>query len=350
MEYLSSSTKDVTIYDIARELNISPATVSRGLNDHPAVNNNTKKKIFSMAKELGYRSNTFASNLRRQRTNTIGVIVPRLNSNFMSSALAGMEKVANDTGYNLIISQSLETAKKEAANALTMFNSRVDGLLVSLAYDTDNIDHFKDFLNKGIPIIFFDRVFNHKQCTGIIIDNTKAGQEATNHLIEQGCRRIVHITGSLKRNVYADRLKGYKYALIDNNLEYNPKMIIETNLSTEAGNTAAAQILKMNPLPDGVFVANDACAVSCMQALKKAGFAVPNDIAFVGFNNDPVSLVIEPNLSTVNYPGFEMGEAAAQNLINHLNGITNINTTNTIILRSELVIRESSVRQLKASS
>jgi len=344
MELLSTGNKEITIYDIARELNISPATVSRGLNDHPAVNKETKKKIFNMAKEMGYRSNTFASNLRRQRTNTIGVIVPRLNSNFMSSAIAGMEKVANDAGYNLIISQSLETAKKEATNAQTMFNSRVDGLLVSLAYDTDNIDHFKDFLKKGIPVIFFDRVFNHKQCTGIVIDNVKAAQEITSHLIGQGCRRIVHITGNLKRNVYADRLKGYKYALVDHNLELDNNLIIQTNLSVEDGVAAAEKILQMNPLPDGVFAANDACAVSCLQTLKQAGIAIPQDIAFAGFNNDPVSKVVEPNLTTIDYPGYEMGEVAAQNLINHLNGTSNINSTNTIILRSELVIRASSLR------
>ena len=345
MEYLNTGTKEITIYDIARELNISPATVSRGLNDHAAVNKNTKKKIFAMAKELGYRSNTFASNLRRQRTNTIGVIVPRLNSTFMSSVIAGMEKVANSAGYNLIISQSLETSKKEAANAQTMFNSRVDGLLVSLAYDTESIDHFKDFINKGIPLIFFDRVFNHKQCAGIVIDNTKAGYEATTHLIAQGCRNIMHITGSLKRNVYSDRLKGYKYALLDHQLEYHPHMVVETNLNVEAGTAVADQILKMNTLPDGIFVANDTCAVSCMQTLKQAGISIPGDITVVGFNNDPVSKVIEPNLTTINYPGYEMGEAAAQHIINHLNGTSNINTTKTIILRSELIIRESSMRQ-----
>ena len=344
MEILSTGNKEITIYDIARELNISPATVSRGLNDHPAVNKETKKKIFNMAKEMGYRSNTFASNLRRPRTNTIGVIVPRLNSNFMSSVIAGIEKVANDAGYNLIISQSLETAKKEATNAQTMFNSRVDGLLVSLAYDTDNIDHFKDFLKKGIPVIFFDRVFNHKQCAGIIIDNVKAAQEVTSHLIGQGCRRIVHITGNLKRNVYADRLKGYKYALADHDLALDTNLILETNLSVEAGVEAAEKILQMNPLPDGVFAANDACAVSCLQNLKQAGISIPQDIAFAGFNNDPVSKVVEPNLTTVDYPGSEMGEVAAQNLINHLNGTANINNTNTIILRSELIIRESSLR------
>lgn len=342
MEHLSTGTKEVTIYDIAKALNISPATVSRGLNDHPAVNKNTKKKIINMAKEMGYRSNTFASNLRRQRTNTIGVIIPRLNSNFMSSVLAGMEKVANEAGYNLIITQSLETATKEAANALTMFNNRVDGLLVSLAFDTENIRHFNDFITKGIPLIFFDRVFDHKQCTGIVIDNVKAAYDATKHLIDQGCRKIVHITGNLKRNVYVDRLKGYKYALADHELEFKNSFLLETNLSEEAGHLAAEQILRMKSLPNAIFVANDTCAVSCIQTLKKADIAIPGTIAVVGFNNDPVSRVVEPNLTTVNYPGYEMGEVAARNLINHLNGSLDINSTNTIILRSELVIRESS--------
>ena len=150
--------KDITIYDLAVKLNISPATVSRGLKDHPAINKATKKKIFDLAEEMGYRSNHFARNLRQQRTNTIGVIVPRLNSSFMSTVIAGMENVANKAGYNLIISQSLESYKKEISNAKTMFNNRVDGLLVSLSYDSDNIDHFEVFFQKNIPLIFFNRV------------------------------------------------------------------------------------------------------------------------------------------------------------------------------------------------
>lgn len=337
--------KDITIYDLARELNISATTVSRALNDHPAVNKNTRKKIFDRATEMGYRNNMFATNLRKQCTNTIGLIVPRLNSSFMSSVIAGIEKVANEAGYNLIISQSLETVKKEIENAKTMFNNRVDGLLVSLAYDTENIDHLEIFINKGIPLLFFDRVFDNKHCTSVVIDNIKAGYAATKHLIEQNCTSIVHITGNLKRNVYADRLKGYKYALLDHNLDLKDTLILETNLSEEAGTNAAEQILKMDPLPDGIFVANDMCAVSCMKALKKAGIKIPQDIAIVGFNNDPICRVVEPNLSTIDYPGYEMGETTAMSLINYLKSGSTINSTNSIILRSELIIRESSQKK-----
>jgi len=336
--------KEVTIYDLAKKLNISVATVSRALKDDPVVNKKTRKKIFELAEEMGYRSNHFARNLRSQRTNTIGVIVPRLNSFFMATIIAGIEQVANSEGYTLIISQSSESAEKEAASVKTMFNNRVDGLLVSLAYDTEDTSHFDMFFKKNIPLIFFDRVMEHPHCTNILIDNRKAAYEATTHLVQQGCKRIVHITASLKRNVYVDRLQGYKQALADNGIPFREEYVIINNLSQEAGTAAADAIRQMDPLPDAVFVANDNCAVGCMIVLKKAGFRIPHDIAFTGFNNDPVSTVIEPNLTTVNYPGYQMGEAAARNLINHLNGVANMSSTNTILLRSELIVRNSSLK------
>src|SRR5688572_25802500 len=171
--------KEVTIYDIDDKLKISPATVSRGLKDHPAISKKTKKKILDLAEKIGYRSNHFARNLRNQKTQTIGVIVPRLNSHFMSSVISGVEHIANREGYNLIISQSSESTIKETANARTFFNSRVDGLLISLAYDTKELSHFNSFFKKSIPVIFFDRVMEHENSTSILIDNRKAAYEAT---------------------------------------------------------------------------------------------------------------------------------------------------------------------------
>lgn len=341
--------KEITIYDIAKELDLSPTTVSRALNDHPAVNKNTKQKIYSKATQLGYRSNLFASNLRKQRTHTIGVIVPKLNSNFMSSVIAGMERVANEADYNLIISQSLETVEKEIANAKTMFNSRVDGLLVSLAFDTETTDHFEPFISRDIPVIFYDRVADLKQCTGVVIDNVQAGYKAAVHLIEQGCKNIIHITGNLQRNVYADRLKGFKYALLDHDLPFSSDCTIINSLSEEAGVEAAQQILQMDPMPDGIFVSNDTCAVHCMKTLIQAGISVPDDIAVVGFNNDPICRVIEPTLTTIDYPGYEMGEVAVRSLINCLSGLTDTSVTR-ITLRSELIIRGSSLRKGKEST
>ncbi|MDO6432490.1 LacI family DNA-binding transcriptional regulator [Flavitalea sp. BT771] len=339
-----STPKEITIYDLARKLNISIATVSRALKDDPVVSKKTRKKIADLAEKMGYRSNNFARNLRTQRTNTIGVIVPRLNSYFMAAVIAGIESVANSDGYNLIISQSSESARKEMASAKTMFNSRVDGLLVSLAYDTDSINHFDAFIKKNIPLVFFDRVEEHENCLSILINNKRAAYEATTHLISQGRRRIVYITATPKRNVYIHRLEGYKEALKDQKIRFREDYVLLSNLSQEAGVEAAAVIRQMDPLPDAVFVANDNCAVGCMVALKQGGIRIPEDIAFVGFNNDPVSTVVEPNLTTINYPGYEMGQVAARNLINHLNGASSINVTNTIILRSELIVRESSGR------
>ncbi|HTR28009.1 MAG TPA: LacI family DNA-binding transcriptional regulator [Puia sp.] len=342
--------KEVTIYDLARRLDLSIATVSRALKDDPVVSKKTKKRISDLAQELGYRSNHFARNLRTRRTMTIGVIIPRINSYFMSAVIAGMENIANHEGYNLIISQSSESVEKERANATTLFNNRVDGLLVSLAYDTTNLLHFEPFFSKKIPLIFFDRVAEHKDCTCILIDNQKAAYDATTHLISLGRRRIVHITAPSRRNVYTDRLKGYKEALADNHIAYREDYVIAGNLSQEAGAEAAAQIRGMSPLPDAVFVANDNCAVGCMVAIRQMGIRIPGDIAFVGFNNDPVTTVVEPNLTTISYPGYEMGQLAARSLIEHLNGTSNIHSTNTILLRSELIVRDSSAEKKPAAS
>lgn len=310
--------KEITIYDIADSIGFSPTTVSRALSNHPRVKEITKIKIFEAATRLGYQSNIFASNLRRKYTFNIGVIVPRLNSPFQSAALAGMEKVASQAGYNLIISQSLESLDKEIANTKTMFNSRVDGLLVSLAADTEAIDHFVPFFKKEIPVIFFDRVPEQNYGMGVVIDNEKAAFEVTAHLIDQGCHRIAHALGNLKINVYADRLKGYKKALKSHGIHHYPDDVILTDLSENAGEEIVSQLVEMKPRPDGLLVSNDSCAASCLVALKKRGLQIPDEIALVGFNNDVISRMVEPNLTTVSYPGFQIGEVAMEKLLKKL--------------------------------
>jgi LacI family transcriptional regulator len=337
--------KEVTIYDLAKALKLSPSTVSRGLKDHPEISKTTKNKISQMAMQMKYRSNTFASNLRNQRTHTIGVIVPRLSSYFVATVLAGMEKVANEKGYNLIISQSLESEKKEIANVKTMFNNRVDGLLVSLAFDTKDVHHFTNFIQKNIPLVFFDRVYEHRQCMSVVIDNFKNGYDVTTHLIKQDCKRITHITGNLHRNVYKERYEGYRKALHDGGLVYSNELLMVTEMNEQAGIDAGNTILKMKEMPDGIFLANDVTAANCMRVLKQNGIKIPQDIAIAGFNNDPITRVVEPNLTTVNYPGYEMGIIAATSLINHLDGVSNILATNKIVVKSELIIRESSLRK-----
>jgi LacI family transcriptional regulator len=339
--------KDITIYDIASKLSISASTVSRALQNNESINEKTRKRVFATAKKLGYQSNTFARNLRMKTTNTIGFLVPKLNSNFINSVLAGVEKVTTQAGYDLIIAHSSESYSKEVANALNLFHKRVDGLIVSLASDTVNLEHFKVFNEKGIPVIFFDRVEKKNSQMVVVIDNYKAGYEATEHLVKQGCKKIVIVTSNLKRNVYVDRFRGYKDALFDYNIVYDEKRLIVNDLSQKAGIETAHKVLAMKPRPDGLFITNDFSAAVCMQVLKDNGISVPEDIAIVGFNNDAIGQLVEPNLTTIDYPGEYMGEVAAQNLVEQLKGKGNLQKTSTIVINSGLIVRESSMRKKK---
>jgi len=339
--------KEITIYDIAKQLGISSATVSRALSNNPSVSAATSKKINALAEKLGYRHNMFASNLRSQKTHTLGVIFHELNSNFITSVLAGIEKIATEAKYNLIIVHSAESADLEAVNARSLFHKRVDGVIASLAFETDDLSHFKQFQSKNIPLIFFDRVFEGSDYTKVVIDNFQAGYNATTHLIKQGCKHIAHITSPLKRNVYAERMRGYKHALLDYKLKFDEKLIIIDGLKEEDAIRSANRILAMKTLPDGIFITNDFCAAVVMQVLKEAGKKIPEDIAIVGFNNDNIGKVISPKLTTINYPGFEMGQVTARSLINHLKGISDMTLTNTIVIKSELIVRESSLKNGK---
>jgi LacI family transcriptional regulator len=339
-----NNNKIVTIYDLAEHLNLAPSTISRGLQDSPAVHPKTRKKIFAAAQEMGYRFNTFARNLRNQRTNTIGVIVPRLNSYFISGILAGIEKELNAAGYNMLISQSLELEENEAKYAKAMMNNRVDGLIVNLAANTRSLQHFEEYTRHNIPIVFVDRVCEEDDFSKVMINNRQAGYLMTCHLIAQGCRTIAHLTGNLTRNVYKERKAGYQQGLEEHHIPFAAPLVLETDLTEEASIAAANQMLNMKPRPDALFVANDLSAVICMKVFKDAGLRVPDDIAVAGFNNDIVSRISDPMITTINYPGEEMGRTAARQLINQADGKTSQELTNTIILKSKLIIRASTLR------
>jgi LacI family transcriptional regulator len=336
--------KEVTIYDVAKALNISPSTVSRGLKDNPHIRKETIKKIKAAAHEMGYQQNKFASNLRQKHTNTIGVVVPKLNSYFMATVISGMEKITQRYGYGLIISQSQESVIQEISCVTTLFNSRVDGLLVSLAFDTKNLDHFNILFKKNIPVVFFDRVMECNDCMRVVIDNYKAGYEATSHLIEQGCHRIVHLGGNLLRNVYSDRFNGYKQALLDNDIEFDPEKVFISDMSRQSGIDIAGKILDMKNRPDGIFTSNDTLAVELINELENEGVKIPGDIAIVGFNNEPISKIVQPNLTTVDYPAHDIGEIAAMAIINKLKN-SESNKLSTIVLRHKLIIRKSSLKE-----
>lgn len=335
--------KEVTIYDLAKKLGLSPATVSRGLQNNPAISEKTRKRIQKLAERTGYRSNQFARNLRNKQSHTIGVIVPRLDSYFMSTVIAGMEDAAGAFGYKLIISQSSESAAKEAASVKALFDSRVDGLLTSLAFDTASTEHFRLFAQKKIPVVFFDRVPDTPEGARVLIDNQQAAFLLTQHLLQQGCRHLAHITGMGNRNVYAGRLAGFKQALAAAGLPFSEQQVIRGQLRQEDGRAAVAAMLQWQQVPDGIFVANDQCAAACLAALKQAGIRIPQDMAIAGFNNEPVCTVVEPNLTTVNYPGYQMGHIAASRLIESLQDSATVQGM-PVLLDAPLVIRASSLR------
>jgi LacI family transcriptional regulator len=337
--------KDVTIYDIAKNLDVSPSTVSKALNDDPAISKKTRKKIFETAAQMGYRSNPFARNLRQQQSLTIGVIVYELNNSFVTLVLSGIEKVANEAGYGIIIMDSAQSAGKEVASAQSLFNRRVDGVIAFLSPDTKQLDHFRPFTDKNIPVIFMDHAGQAPETTSVVIDNATCGHVATMHLIEQGCRRIAHLTSTLHHDIYALRYKGYRAALSENDLPFEESLLITAAPTEEDSVEAAGRLMGLRPMPDGLFVTNDLAAAVCIRSFLDHGIRVPGDIAVVGFNNDIIGKLIKPALTTINYPGKEMGETAARNLVNHMKGVVNVNRISTMTIRAELIIRQSSLKK-----
>ncbi len=337
--------KEVTIYDIARELNVSPSTVSRALKDHSSIGKETKNAVKKLALKRGYRPNSIAASLRSNKTNTIGIITTWINRPFNSSLISGVEEYANSSGYNVIISQSYDTYNNEVANAQALYASRVSGLIISLAMETKKFDHIMPFIKKGIPVVFVDRVAEDLNTDTVVVNNFSAAFNATQHLIEQGCKRIAHFGGAQLRNVYRDRQNGYIAALRHHGLPVDERLIVNANtLSFEEGIKCMDYLLKLDQIPDGLFTSNDTSAVSAIQFMKKKGIRVPEDIAVIGFNDDPIALIIDPPLSTVKHPAVEMGKIAARQILNQKDHKEIVKSEN-IVLKTDLIIRESSLRK-----
>jgi len=331
----------ITIHDISKSLGIDSSTVSRALNDSPRVSEKTKVRILARAEELGYQRNSLASKLRTNRSNTIGVIVPRLSRHFFSTVIAGIEETAFEAGYGVVICQSLEKIEREEKLIDTLLSNRVDGLLVSISMQTNRLDHFESYKKHGFPLIFFDRPCNKSEYTNVIIDDFKAGFEATEHLIKQGCENIFHMAGPQNMELYIQRTKGYKAAMEKYGVEIKEGFIFESKLMNSDGIEAAKKMLKLIKT-DGVFSSNDTAAIGAMQHLKALGIKIPEDIAIVGFSNEPVSIVIEPSLSTISQSDFEMGQIATKLLIGQIENKTDLKLVDTKILQPQLIIRDSS--------
>jgi len=330
----------VTIHDISKALNIDSSTVSRALNDSPRVSKKTREKIANKANELGYQRNSLASNLRTNRTNTIGVIVPRISRHFFARVIAGIEETAYEAGYNVMICQSLESFDREKKLMGTLHSNRVDGVLISISMQTTTYDHLQVYKNHAGPIVFFDRPCDLPNCSNINIDDFQASFDATQHLITKGCKHIAHFSGPQEVKLYRNRKKGYLAALEKNNIKSNESYIIESRLTESDGVASAKKIVELNNI-DGLYSANDTAAISAIQYLKSQGIRTPEDIAVVGFNNDPISAVIEPSLTTIDQPNFEMGKIASTLLLDQIKNKTENEENQSKVLTSQLVVRNS---------
>ncbi|MDP2339043.1 MAG: LacI family DNA-binding transcriptional regulator [Bacteroidota bacterium] len=331
-----------TIHDIARELKISASTVSRALNDNPRISLKTREKIKAVADSLGYRPNTLASNLRNKKSNTIGIVVPLINRHFFSSVISGVEDVAYKAGYTVVIAQSNDLAAKEVNIVQSMYSNRVDGLIISIAMQTEAFDHLKLFSKKHIPLAFFDRVVSEIETDKIVVDDFAGAYKVTQHLIDQGYQRIGHLAGPQNLMIYLHRKEGYLEALKKNNIPFDESLVLINTLTSEDGVTAAKQLMSLSNPPDAIFCGNDITALSVMIYLRDRGIRIPQEVGIVGFSNEPYSKVVSPSISTIAQPGFEMGQKAAELIIRKIENKEK--TYQTIILPTELIIRESSYR------
>ena len=336
---------EITIHDIAQKLNISASTVSRALKDNPLISETTREKIKKAAIEMGYRPNVMAANLRTRRTNTIGVIVPLINRHFFSSVISGIEDVAYKQGFAVTISQSNDNQEKESTIAHTLFSNRVDGLILSIGMETQSYDHLKLFSERNIPLVFFDRIVEEIPAHKIVIDDFGGAYRATQHLIEQGRKKVAHIGGPLNLQIYAKREAGYRQAISDAGLQINEDLILHNSLTRKDGLNAIKRILQTKERPDAIFCANDTTALSVIIHLKEKGIKIPEDIAIVGFSNEPFSELVTPSISTIKQPGFEMGQKAAELLIKQIGSKVKPKNYQTIVMETELIVRNSS--QLK---
>jgi len=339
----------ITIKDIARELGISPSTVSRALKDHPDISIATKKAVNELADKLNYQPNTVALNLRQRKTNTIGVIIPEIVHFFFSTVISGIEDVAYEAGYNVILAQSNESVEREKSDIKALFNSRVDGLLLSISRETTNFDHIESIISKGLPIVFYDRMYTNPNTSKVIVDDYVGAKEAVLHLIEQGYQQIAHLEAAPGLQIAVDRRRGYIDALRENNMPIKETMIIECpNGSLEDGKKATKKLLSLASPPDAIFANNDLLAMGAMLSIKEKGLKIPGDVALMGFSNWFFSQLLDPPLSSVDQPGFEMGQEAARLLIRQIEMKDKDQfevQPETKILKTRLVIRESTLRK-----
>lgn len=335
----------VTIYDISKRLNVSAATVSRALNNNPKISLSTRELVMKTAKEMNYKQNRLAQALKSGKSNNVGVIVPYINRSFFSSVIRGIEEELTPHGYHVIICQTHENYENEIEQINTLVNTQIDGIFMSVSKTTLKTDHIEKAMAGGIPLVFFDRKKNVPGVSSVTIDDFKAGYLATRQLIEQGCKKIAHLSGDLNLEIYKNRHDGYVKALEENNMKVKPEYLIKTNSKIESGASAIEDLWKLKQKPDAIFSASDYTALGAIQELKRMGLKIPQDICVTGFSNEPFTKYMELPISSVDQTPVLMGKIAAQVFLEQMDDHKKISIEKKVVLTPELMVRESSNRQ-----
>lgn len=334
--------KKTTIKDIASVLNISAAAVSKALHNDSRISEKTKIAVRQVAENLKYQPNHLASALRSGKSHLVGVIVPRTNSNFFSSVIQNIEEVLNKKGYNIIITQSNESYKKECDSIDTLLYTQVDGIIASMANETVDLGAYEKIKSKGIPLILFDRGENDLNVDYIGIDDYNSSHLIVEHLVENGCKRIAHIGGYKRTRIFNNRIRGYIDALKKHNLPLDDELLTESGLTIEDGREKMLKLLSLDTPPDAVYVAGDYAALGALQVLKEKNIKIPEDIALVGFGNEPFTDMVTPRITSVHQHSVEIGKQAANTFLKYMGQDTINQQLNKIILDSKLIVRDSS--------
>lgn len=335
--------RQVTIKDIAKLLHISPSTVSRALKDHPDINPQTKKNVNELAKKLNYKPNQIALNLLQQESKIIGVIVPEIIHYFFSTVISGIEKVANESGYHIIIVQSNESYHKEVENIQALLSSNIDGFIIAMAKTTMNFDHFKNIETIGVPMVFVDRACNDVTADTVLVDDFDGAYKATKHLIENGCKNIIHLAGPQNLSIGIQRKEGFLAALNDSNIVSHDYTVQICDTHDHALKLMPELLSRYNNI-DGIFAVNDLTAIGAMKGAKSVKKQVPEEVAISGFTNSFISYITDPELTTVDQKGFEMGQQSARMILKRIASSENYGPVTTI-LNTELIVRQSSLKK-----
>lgn len=334
--------RHISLKDLAQELDVSISTVSRALKDHPNISPELKARVKKLADEWAYRPNPLAMGLLRQNTRTIGVIVPDLVTHFFSSVISGIESHASQQGYFIIISSSYESFQKEKECIENLMNSRVEGLIVSLSYQTREYSHFEDLVRKGIPMVFFDRICLPELVSSVVADNLEAARKITHHFFDSGYRKIAYIAGPEFLNITRERKAGYLMGLKDLDMEINPGYLVHCEMNPESATSATQKLLSLADPPDAIFGINDTVAFAAMKEIRRQGLNIPHDIGIVGFTDDYHATVVHPPLTSITHPTFKMGEEAAKLLFETIEDSV---PPRQLELKTELIVRDSSRKE-----